>query len=396
MDWSPQQKEALARVHNWADSRKGQVFYLGGYAGSGKTTLAREFAKEHGGIVEFGAFTGKAALVLSQKGCLGARTLHSLMYLPSPKCKQHLLDLEAELGQLGEEDTRKRKELEQEIVEEKARVKKPSWSVNPGSSLFESDLVIVDEVSMLDERMGKDLLSFEKPVLVLGDPAQLPPVKGTGYFTNREPDFMLTEIHRQAADSPVLKLATKVRNRGQLSAGEYGTSRVLRPKTLGPTAAAGFDQIICGKNETRRQINRRVRKVLGFTEDLPAPGDKLVCLRNDKATGLLNGSMWRVLASQVIDADKMQLFIQDCDSTTALTVTAWRHGFDGREIPWYQAREGQEFDFGYAITCHKAQGSQWANVLVYDEAHVFRADRYKWLYTAVTRASESVTIVQTS
>lgn len=395
MNWSTQQTEALNRVRDWANARQDPVFYLGGYAGSGKTTLAREFATEHGGIVEFGAFTGKAALVLSQKGCLGARTLHSLMYLPSPKSKQHLRDMEEELGTLLDGDSR-RKVLEEDIEEEKQRVQKPSWTVNQGSSLLSADLVIVDEVSMVDERIGADLLSFEKPILVLGDPAQLPPVKGTGYFTNRDPDFMLTEIHRQAADSPVLQLATKVRNRGTLVAGQYGTSQVLHPKSLGPTQAATFDQIICGKNVTRKEINRQVRRVLGFHEDLPAPGDKLVCLRNDKATQLLNGSMWTVLASHIVDADKMQLFIQDLDSSNSQTVTAWRHGFEGREIPWYSRRDGQEFDFGYAVTCHKAQGSQWANVLVYDQSAVFRADRYKWLYTALTRASESVTIVQTN
>lgn len=394
MDWSPQQTEALERVAAWAEARTQQTFYLGGYAGSGKTTLAKFFAEQHGGVVEFGAYTGKAALVLHQKGCLGARTIHSLIYLPAPKSKRQLLDLEEELSQLGPDDPDRRL-VEKAIKEEKERVKKPSWSKNENSALLDADLLIIDEVSMVDEKMGEDLVSFGVPILVLGDPAQLPPVaKSTGYFTKRKPDFMLTEVHRQAAGSPVLQMATRVRNGETLEVGSYGSSRVLPAKGVKAAEAATFDQIICGKNATRKAINKRIRQVRGFDGDLPVEGDRLVCLRNDK-NGLLNGSFWEVIDSSVSDEDRIQLFLRDPETHETRVETAWRHEFEGRELPWYQAREAQEFDYGYAVTCHKAQGSQWNNVLIYDESYIARKDRRKWLYTALTRAAESVTIVRT-
>ena len=69
---------------------------------------------------------------------------------------------------------------------------------------------------MVDEELGRDLLSFGKPVLVLGDPAQLPPVKGGGFFTEAEPDIMLTEVHRQAADNPIIRMSMVVREGGRL------------------------------------------------------------------------------------------------------------------------------------------------------------------------------------
>lgn len=408
MKWSPQQLAALDAVQAWLAGRdagtdKRQTFYLAGYAGSGKTTLAREFAEQSGMSVVFVAYTGKAALVLQRKGCRDARTIHSLIYQPVIKSKATLLDLQEELGQLHEDDAR-RAELEEAIEEEKQKLRSPSFQRNEASTITDWDLVICDEVSMVGERMGADLLHFKVPVLVLGDPAQLPPVKEGGYFTNREPDFMLTEVHRQAAGSPVLKLATEVRTGRTLGLGTYGSSKVVEKGAVKLDEAMAHDQIICGKNATRRSINRQVRRRLGRTSDLPQEGDRLVCLRNDKdkdgGGGLLNGSFWLVLGNPKVseDGDTVTMQIDSADEPgIPRIVTAWTHHFLGRgdELPWFRARDHQEFDYGYAITCHKAQGSQWDKVLVYDESWVFRQDRRKWLYTALTRAAEAVTVVRT-
>lgn len=398
MKLSAQQLEAMEAVREWSRNKwsgSSQVFYLAGYAGSGKTTLAKEFAKEHGGNVAFGAYTGKAALVLRQKGCEDARTIHNLIYVPTTKSKQHLHDLQHQLADLDEHDPH-RIGVERLITEEKLRLKKPSFAMNESSDMEDFDLVIIDEVSMVDEQMGEDLVSFGVPILVLGDPAQLPPVgKSTGYFTKSKPDFVLTEVHRQAEGSPVLQLATRVRKGETLPLGEFGDSSILPPKSLTGEQALEFDQIICGKNVTRKAINKRVRSLLGRDSILPVEGDKLICLRNDKATGLLNGSFWIVIEASILDEDRMNLLVQDADNPAANhLLTAWRHGFEGRELPWFRARDAQEFDFGYAITCHKSQGSQWPRVLIYDQSYMFRKDRNKWLYTALTRASNSVTIVK--
>ena len=174
--WSPQQEEALKAVAFWLKQGEPQVFRLFGYAGTGKTTLARHLAEEAGGDVVFGAFTGKAAMVLRSRGCKDARTIHSMIYRP--------------------------KEVDSE---------EPSFVLNEQSAAAHASLIIIDECSMVDEELGRDLLSFGKPVLVLGDPAQLPPVKGGGYFTEAEPDMMLTEVHRQAADNPIIRLSMMVR-----------------------------------------------------------------------------------------------------------------------------------------------------------------------------------------
>jgi exodeoxyribonuclease-5 len=408
LNWSPKQQAALADVRSWLDGwdtgrDKRQCFYLAGYAGSGKTTLAREFALGTGRHVEFGAYTGKAALVLQKKGCPDAKTIHSLIYVPVVKSKVKLLDLQEEFTAAkdrGDEDAMR--DLQAEIEEEQRKLKAPSFALNEGNSiLLDADLVVIDECSMVDDRMGEDLLRFGKPILVLGDPAQLPPVgKGTGFFTSREPDFMLDEIHRQAAGSPVLQLATKVRNgSSSLDLGDYGGGTRVLPKK-GVTIAEAvedFDQILCGKNETRRAINREIRRHLGYEGDLPVPGDKLICLRNDKESGLLNGSFWVVADSKVEeDGDTLRLVLRDPDDADAPAKIemAHRHHFEGRELPWFKARDAQEFDYGYAITCHKSQGSQWNRVLIYDQSACFRQDRRKWLYTAITRAAESVTIVR--
>ena len=401
LSWDPEQIAALKAVRSWMEGRasgsdKRQCFYLGGYAGSGKTTLAREFARGWGGRVEFAAFTGKAALVLRQAGCPEARTIHSLIYVPVQKSRQNLRDLLLELAGLPI-DHPERGEILQRIEDEQTNLKRPSFTLNLISGITEADLVIVDEVSMVDQQMGQDLMSFGVPILVLGDPAQLPPVASSqGYFTSRDPDFMLRKVHRQAKGSPVLGLATSIRNGQGLQLGEYGTSRVLAAKSLTAEQAMAFDQIIVGKNETRKGINSRIRELLGRKSDLPEEGDRLICLRNDRETGLLNGSFWIVLQCVVIDDHRLNLIIEDADNTGShLVVTAHRHHFEGRDLPWYEAREAHEFDYGYAITCHKAQGSQWPSVLVYDQSWIAREHRRKWLYTAVTRASESVTIILT-
>lgn len=167
--WSPQQDTALSLAGAWLRLRHQPTFYLAGYAGTGKSHLARHLAGHARGNVAFAAFTGKAARVMRQKGCEGARTIHSLIYNTEVHPNGHV-----------------------------------TVTLKPKDDLRQYSLIVIDECSMVNEEMGRDLLSFGIPVLVLGDPAQLPPVSGGGYFTSQDPDFMLTEVHRQAADSPIL------------------------------------------------------------------------------------------------------------------------------------------------------------------------------------------------
>ncbi len=413
MKWSPQQDAALVAVDKWLkDPGDQQVYRLFGYAGTGKTTLAMHLA-ENAGSVMFGAFTGKAAYVLRQKGCPEASTLHSIIYKPQEKSRLALVEMETELAERIEafnndpdlppdfnpEDDSHIKELRAGIAREKKNLARPAFSLNEESDLRFADLLVVDEVSMVNEPMGIDLESFGVPILVLGDPAQLPPVGGGGYFTNSAPDTMLTEIHRQALDNPIVCMATEVRHRRVLKPGKYGDSEVIAGK-VDSRRSLEFNQVLVGMNRTRHATNDHIRSLLGFTEQHPITKDKLVCLRNDHDCGLLNGGIWFV--EKIGDKDQfyIEMTIRPEDGEGNQLVMAHMAHFlrdtDIKHMSWWERKVAQEFDYGYALTVHKSQGSQWDNVLLMDESNVFgRHDpnaKWRWLYTGITRAAERITI----
>lgn len=400
MQWSGQQDSALSKISDWYNNSSEQVFRLFGYAGTGKTTLAQEIASSIGGAVSFAAPTGKAAHVLQTKGCEGAQTIHSLIYHPRDKDKTSLAELLKELAHLGEQvkEGKATQELydrkKKEVDDERNNVSQPSFVLNLDSEVRYLDLLIVDECSMIDEIVGTDLLSFGTKVLVLGDPAQLPPVKGAGFFINEKPHFLLTEIHRQAQENPIIRMATDVRLGRTLSLGNYGESKIIKKDSLTPDMVLGADQVLVGRNATRHSYNNRIRKLLGRTQELPMVGDRLVCLQNTKEYGLLNGQQWDVADFNLVSDDVISLDIfQEC-ADQHITVSAHTHHFRGVELPWYIKKDHAEFDYGYAMTCHKAQGSQWDDVMIFDESWCFKADSAKWLYTAITRAAEKLTLVK--
>jgi exodeoxyribonuclease-5 len=168
----------------------------------------------------------------------------------------------------------------------------PTFSLNRQSPIARAKLVIIDECSMVDETLGRDLMSFGTPILVLGDPAQLPPISGGGFFTEHEPDMLLTEIHRQARDNPIIRLALDVREGREFMRGDYGTAQVIGKEDVTRELVLSADQVLVGINRTRRRYNQRLRELKGFGAAYPQAGDKLVCLRNDPSKGLLNGSLW--------------------------------------------------------------------------------------------------------
>lgn len=362
MSWSPQQEAALRAVSAWLKRGEPQVFRLFGFAGTGKTTLARQLAADRDGEVCFAAFTGKAALVLRGKGCAEARTIHSLIY------------------RLRESDT-----------------DEPTFVLNDDSAAARADLIVVDECSMVDEELGRDLLSFGVPVLVLGDPAQLPPVKGGGFFTEAEPDAMLTEVHRQAADNPIIRMSMAVRDGRRIPLGTYGESRVIRRAEIDAGAVQAADQVLVGTNRSRRGFNARLRELAGHSDPLPQAGEKLVCLRNDKTKGLLNGGLWTVRTKAATRSGKLRYgVVPDDDPNRKPTRIAVRPEYftEGEEgVPPAFRRNSDAFDYGYVLTVHKAQGSQWDGVVLFDESGAFRENRNRWLYTGITRAAKRLTLV---
>lgn len=403
MEFSPQQDEALRRVAAWLRDRSSdQIFYLAGYAGTGKTTLAKHLADQENGVTQFCAFTGKAALVLRRKGCDNAKTIHSLIYDSKQKSSLKLSKYEEQLAQLilaqGENAPRdeivdlKIANLRKLIAVEREQVMSPSFQLKEDSAIHGVDLIVADECSMIDEKMAKHLMSFDKKILVLGDPAQLPPVKNAGYFTEREPDFLLTDVRRQALENPILALATKVRNGESIDVGTYGDSRVITKAGSVMEDWLGSEQLLVGKNDTRRALNMRARKARGLTDPLPVKGDRLICLQNDHDVGLLNGSLWDCRECVALSDDRVALSVDSLDNLPAFTGEAHAGPFFNRVVDWREARNAQMFDHAVAITVHKAQGSQWDTVTLVDEW--FTRDRAKWLYTGITRAAERITIIR--
>lgn len=373
MQFSPKQNQALTAVSKWLKERQSPIFRLFGYAGTGKTTLARYFAEHVDGDVQFAAFTGKAAQVLRSKGASNARTLHSLIYRPR-----------------GEE-----------AIEDEATGKTsiaPTFSLNRQSPVAKAAMIVVDECSMVDEALGRDLMSFGTPILVLGDPGQLPPISGGGFFTEHEPDYLLTEIHRQAQDNPIIRMALDVREGRELPYGDYGAAKVIGKGDVNQEMVLSADQVLVGTNRTRRRYNQRLRELKGFTADYPQAGDKLVCLRNDPAKGLLNGSLWKVMTSskETVKPGINLLVTPEDDDRGVAKIKLLKAQFEDpdSEIPWQTKKRYDDFDYGYALTVHKAQGSQWDEVVLFDESFAFRDTRERWLYTAITRAAERLTIVK--
>jgi exodeoxyribonuclease-5 len=404
--WSPKQERALKEVARWFGTGHPaqQVFRLFGYAGTGKTTLAKHFASAIEGTVLFAAYTGKAAHVLQQKGCPSATTIHKLIYQPKDRSKARLRELEVALARLMEEKnpdpTRKARyeELKHSIEHEKKQLSRPLWALQEESQLKGAALLIVDECSMVDKAMGEDICSYDVPVLVLGDPAQLPPVFGGGYFTNCKPDVMLTEIHRQEADNPIIEMSRIVREGGILELGTYGNSRIIGRGKMDPEEALRHDQILVGRNATRRGVNARVRSLHGRADPMPVTGDRLVCLKNNHQHGLLNGGLWIVDALReydAVDACRAVLDIraEDNDQHKLEEINAFTQPFLGQEVPFWEKKEAEEFDYGYGLTVHKFQGSQARKILLIDEWFK-KESRKEWLYTAITRASEEITIVR--
>jgi exodeoxyribonuclease V len=365
--FTPHQDSALAAVARWLKKNPGsggtpQVFRLFGYAGTGKTTLARHVAEGVDGKVLFAAFTGKAALVMRGKGCSGASTIHSLIYRPR--------DSGAE---------------------------KPSFDLWDDAPASKAELIVIDECSMVDDELGRDLLSFGVPVLVLGDPAQLPPVQGGGFFTSAEPDAMLTEVHRQAQDDPIVRLSMDVRAGKSLTPGSYGLTQIVRRDELDPQRVLDADQVLVGRNATRRAYNTRMRERRGFSDSLPSAGDKLVCLRNNRKKQLFNGGLWMVKERGVSRSKIITLRLTADEDTGGkpVKVSVRPECFLGaiESLEWPLRKKYDEFDYGYVLTVHKAQGSQWNDVVLFDESFAFPDSRERWLYTGVTRAAKQLTVV---
>jgi exodeoxyribonuclease-5 len=391
-DFAPDQDRAIARVVAWHSARDQPFFRLEGAAGTGKTRLARTLSEQCApGSTAYIAPTGKAAAVLRSKGCDGATTVHAAIYKPAGERTQQIRALQALLDAVPLTQTQEREKLEQAIAKVRAQ---PIWTLRDRDKAFGGrlpNLVVLDEASMVDDRMFGDLLSLDVPVLALGDPYQLPPVAGAAKWQSGDPDALLTTVHRFGTNGPLIDLATTLR-RGRPVPSWDGTAGMAR-RYWSPADLSGYDQVIVGRNATRWQIVEALRDAAGRPPGTPEPGDRIMVLRNDPEHDVVNGQQ-----ATVIDA-----YGPDDEDGWALTVTtddggtrAWPvdgrgfHGQAGQD----EAKRDRDSEliavtFAQAITCHSAQGSQWPRVAVVDEASAFRSAAASWRYTAATRAEQT-------
>lgn len=366
------QVAAIKAIVEWFfDDREDapQEFYLAGYAGVGKSTVAaiaiEEIKNRRGGWlnVEVGAYTGKAANVLRKKGNPTAKTIHSMIYVPDEVNGKTVFVL----------------------------------ALDSAPAAF-ADLIVLDEVSMVDMKMADDVRAFGKKILVMGDPAQLPPVGGAGAFLTRDPDFFLDEIHRQAAESPIIRIATMFRQRQMPDFGDYGDGVVVA-KLRGDNAGLAYreeTQTIVAINRVRQTLNKQIRTRRGFEGRDPLKGERVICCRNDRDAGIFNGGLGELLTDsrRLLDGENFRLTVEMEDlkfplQSIPVNVSLFDGHFDETIVKPERLSKGvQLFDFGYVLTCHKAQGSEFDDVTVIDDSGVFRADQWKWRYTAATRASE--------
>lgn len=367
---------------------------IDGYAGTGKTFVVEHLVEKLGidpKTVLALAPTGKAARVLSRRTDWPTSTIHRALYVPLED--PAVTKAREKLDEAKEPETIETARAE--LAEAEANAK-TGWSKN-GGRLDQYRVIVVDEAMMVGERVAADLKALEKPMLLLGDPGQLPPVKDKPGFADVEPKAILKEVMRQDEGSAILEAAMAVRHRRPIPDSAYGTSAfaIVPPKTLDDGDYAGYDVVLCGTHKVRRGFNRRLRRYYGYSDDpLPKRGERLIVKRNDYRHGLVNGQVIDVTEdAEPIDYTTAAVSVTDdtgFEHELRINVLKLREHFE-RRVKVHSVRGAIDVDFAYALTVHAAQGSEWPSVCVLDDWGP--KDHNRWLYTALTRGSDHVTLV---
>jgi len=387
MDYSSDQQRILDHLLKWTLHPEGGSLTIGGYAGTGKTTLIGAFRQELKQKspdlkVGFACYTGKASQILKQKlqeqkavyidDFCG--TIHSLMY--SPK------------------------------VDDQGKI--TSWRKN---QLIPYQLLVVDEASMVTEDIWIDLCSYNIPIVAVGDHGQLPPIGGN-FNLLQSPQLRLEQLHRHAEGNPIIEIATFARTTGNIP---YQTfSPTVKKISKGSDEAGDLLEnvltnpnkdvlLLCGNNWTRNSLNKRVRNLRGYESEQPQVKEKLICLKNNyNAEGgpIYNGMIGEVLKISPSGEDWYETELDFTEQNQLYEGKISKHQINNKEI--VEAVKGlprqligDRFDFGYALTVHKAQGSQSETVILFEERSKYwdQEQWQRWLYTAVTRAVDNLYII---
>lgn len=378
IEMSPDQKNAHDDVLVWYQEGKPQILTLGGYAGSGKTSVLAKIVESLRAVrstrIVFCAFTGKASLVMRRKLTAAnvlhddyCGTIHGLIYEP-------------------------RKE------NGKLKFKRVS-NLN-------ADLIVLDEASMVDEILLNDLSSYGIPILAVGDHGQLPPVSGNLNLM-ASPAIRLERIHRQAEGNPIVQMSMRARNGLGILTGDYGTVKKVPRRQIAEVVekyADWFDaagMVLCGTNATRVALNAVLRKRKGFLLPLPQVGERLICLRNQRDADLFNGltgTLRTIDPKYDPDVPYSELYAHatvDIDGGSTWEGKLRLDQFGAAKTIMAFEKDVALFDWGYAMTVHKAQGSEAPVAVVFEECAWMETEdlRRRWRYTAYTRAAERLLIV---
>ena len=392
MELTKKQEEGLKIAVARYKSRE-KYTVISGYAGTGKSTLVRfiiDALDVDEDKVAYATYTGKAAEVLRKKGNPNAMTLHKLLYDSIPRQGGGFIRIP-------------KKQLDYSIV-------------------------VVDEVSMVPKTMVDMLLAHRIYILFLGDPFQLPQIdKKETHTLLDKPHIFLDQVMRQAAESEIIQLTMKIRN-GEDIPFMHGKEVIVAPKAELVTGHLTWaDIIICATNKTRHNMNRQKRELLGYSGVLQT-GERIIVKRNywedcdEDGNALVNGTIGTVAnpyesfvrIPSYVKNDRRDLPLIGCiftpdggksfdtfeiDKDYLLKeepCVDWRVSYQlGKLKPKIGDILPKQATYGYALTCHAAQGSEFDKVLVIEESFPFdKVEHQRWLYTAATRAAEKLVLVR--
>jgi exodeoxyribonuclease-5 len=427
IELSEEQKSVCDKVVKWYNNGYDPYITIGGYAGTGKTTLISFLAdyiekkrgykpknKNNKFKVAFCAYTGKAASVLKKK-LKGVIETESVKYTYS-KSKKGVVRAQPESNLIGTIHSL----MYRPVTRMNSQGKKVISHWEKVDDLQYVDLIIIDEASMVNHDIWRDLLSYDVPIIAVGDHGQLPPI-GSKFNLMEKPILTLKKIHRQAESNPIIQLSQDIRKYGEIHVPlpTLDNKEVFGMNWQNQQCRDVFNSItfdkdvicLCGFNKSRVKLNTHIRKNIGFEVEDIYPGERVICLRNNHEMGVMNGQLGNVVWSLPFEKELSTMTVQmdddeenyyDClVNTDCFGQESYNDIFDHTHDEYKSAIKRSKcsqvdfFDYGYCTTVHKSQGSEWNRVILFVQRNSYQNDDdYKrWLYTAATRAKEKLFVV---